>query len=225
MMENIKNILYKFEKDELFDKFYFIGGTALSSYLDHRISYDIDLISDKKLDKILLNKMVIKYDAKFIPDINESVFKINTGEELRDYKLQFMINDIKVEFFYPNDGIRVEILKKYKNDCDSFCGIKRLSLKAISELKLIALFNRSEIRDLFDIFYLFYKNIITCNDIDRFLSLKYPKTFVEFLDQFNDNSGESLDFLENQEFSYLKNVNKMQQVKELFKEEYIKRCI
>ncbi len=224
MIKNIETLLETFGKDENFNKFYFVGGTALSSYLNHRVSYDIDFMSDNKLDQNLLNKMVVKYDARFIPDPDESVFRINTGNDLKEYKMQFMIDSVKIEFFYPNDNMRVEILKKYKESCDSFFGIKRVPLKGLGELKLVALFDRRKIRDLFDIYYLFYKKLLSCDDIDRFMSLKYSKTFVEFLDEFLDDGSESLDFLPTQEFSHIKK-NKIESLKRLFREEYIKRCL
>jgi len=222
-MENIKALLKALSEDKLVDKFYFVGGTALGFLLDHRISYDIDFMSDKKLDQDLLNTLIIKYNARFIPDPYESVFRINTGNDLRDYKMQFMIDSIKVKFFYPNDKVRLEILEKHKANSNRFLGIKRASLDALAELKLVALFDRKKIRDLFDVFYLFYKKIISCDDIDRFLSLRYSKTFVEFIDELNDEV-ESLDFLPHQEFSYIAD-NKLNEIKKLFKSEYIKRCI
>ena len=46
-LEELKE-LPLFEKQEL----YFVGGTALSFYLEHRISEDIDLISPSKKDRI-----------------------------------------------------------------------------------------------------------------------------------------------------------------------------
>jgi len=222
-MEKIEALLKEFAKDELLKDFYFVGGTALSFYLDHRVSYDIDFMSDKKLNQKLLNRLVAKHDAKFIPDPNEVAFRINTGNDLRDYKMQFMINSIKVEFFYPNDDLRIEILNKYKNNCDNFLGIKRIPLKGLTELKLIALFNRKKIRDLFDVYFLFHKGLVNCDEIDRFMSLKYSKTFVEFIDEFSDES-ESLDFKTHQEFAYLTD-NKLEKVKKLFKREYIEKCI
>ncbi len=224
MIKDIETLLETFGQDESFNEFYFAGGTALISYLNHRVSYDIDFMSDNKLDQNLLNKMVVKYDARFIPDPDEAVFRINTGNDLKEYKMQFMIGSVKIEFFYPNDNIRVEILKKYKEEADNFFGIKRVPLKGLGELKLVALFNRKKIRDLFDIYYLFYKELLSCDDIDRFMSLQYSKTFVEFLDEFLDDGSESLDFLSSQEFSYLTK-NKLESLKKLFKEEYIKRCL
>ena len=194
MLDKIEKLLLRFSEEDLFREFYFIGGTALSYYLNHRISYDVDLISTEKLDVDSLSGLSIKYNARYIPDKNESTFRINTGKNLREYKMAFNIDGIKVEFFYPNDGARLAVLEKYKNDCERIGRIKILPLKAIAELKLLALFRRKKIRDLFDIYVLLDKNIIDIDLIDRICALEYTKTFVEYLEEFQDDETESLDF-------------------------------
>ena len=213
-----KKLLNLIKNDQVFEEFFFIGGSAIASYLNHRISYDVDLISEKKLDLKLIEYIVAKYNARFIPDKNEATFRINTGENLRNYKVEFMINGIKLEVFYPNNLMQLEILKKYKQKANEYIGIKRLPLKALGELKLIALFNRNKIRDLYDIYYLFKENVIDCEDIDRYLSLKYYKTFIEFLNEFTDDGSESLDFEDNKEIT-------LDTIKENFKKKYIERCM
>ena len=218
------DLIKKFGTDPLFNEYYFVGGTALASYLDHRISYDIDFVSTKKLSPDRLETLCVKYGARYIPDPFESTFKINTGQDHKVYKMQFMIEGVKVEFFYPNDALREQIVTDYKDRANDYMGLKRLPLEAIAQLKLVALFGRNKIRDLFDIFYLFHKNFLSCEDIDRFMSLRYHKTFVEFLDEFQDDGSESLDFRDDQEFAMLKR-GELAQLKELFKREYIQRCI
>jgi len=68
MIENIQKLLNVFGKEDFINEFYFIGGSALSFYLNHRISYDIDLISTKKLDFNRLLAMSIKFDGRYIPN-------------------------------------------------------------------------------------------------------------------------------------------------------------
>jgi predicted nucleotidyltransferase component of viral defense system len=224
-LTEIKNLISQFSEDNLFEKFYFVGGTAMSYYLNHRISYDIDLISTEKLDVDRLSGLSIKYSARYIPDKNESTFRINTGNNLREYKMAFNIQGIKVEFFYPNDSVRLAVLEKHKNNCEQIGHIKILPLEAISELKLLALFRRKKIRDLFDIYVLLHEDIIDTDLIDRICALEYTKTFVEYVEEFQDDRTESLDFdrsnTYHKEFHNLK--SKEQYLKETIIDLYLKR--
>jgi predicted nucleotidyltransferase component of viral defense system len=219
MIDNIKNLLKIFSKEEFINDFYFIGGSALTFYLNHRISYDIDLISPKKIDFNKLLAFNIKINGKYIPDPNESQFRINTGEDLKEYKMMFNINEIKVEFFYPNDPIRLAILEKYKDRFSLIENVKVLDIKGVAKLKLLALFRRNKIRDLFDIYVLLDKNILDINTIDKYTAMEYNKTFVEYIESFKDDGSESLDFHESNEYSYFSNTSNKEDV---LKEKIIK---
>ena len=219
MIENIKELLKSFSKEDFINDFYFIGGSALAFYLNHRISYDIDLISIKKLDFNKLLALSIKFDGRYIPDPNESMFRINTGEDLREYKMMFNIQGIKIEFFYPNDPVRFAILEKYKDDFKLIEGVKILSLKGVAELKLLALLRRNKIRDLFDVFVLLDKNILDVDTIDKYTAMEYDKTFVEYIENFKDDGSESLDFSEENEYSYFADIEDKESV---LKEQVIK---
>lgn len=196
MTEEVLNVLHKIKDDDIFQNFYFIGGTALSYYLNHRISYDLDFVTLSTLDTNLLKTLTVKYDAKFIPDMNASVFKINTGNNLDEYKMMFNIDNIKLEFFYPNDALRNEIVSNYKDSADKVFGkICVLPIEAIAKLKIIALLKRNKIRDIFDVYVLLDTDTITLDDLERFYALENrKKTFVEFLENFQDDGSESLDF-------------------------------
>jgi len=219
LIKNITHLLKLFSKEDFINDLYFIGGTALAYYLNHRISYDIDLISTKKLNFNKLLALNIKLNGKYIPDKNESAFRINTGEDLKKYKMMFNINNIKVEFFYPNDPLRLAVLEKYKNKFKTIENIKILDLKGIAELKLLALLRRNKIRDLFDIFVLLEKDILDIDIIDKYTAIEYDKTFVEYIENFKDDGSESLDFNENNEYNYFVNI---QDRENLLKEKIIK---
>ena len=50
MTANVKKAIQKIYNSDIFDEeLYFVGGTALSFYLNHRISEDIDIVSSKTL--------------------------------------------------------------------------------------------------------------------------------------------------------------------------------
>lgn len=176
--------------------FYFVGGTALSYYLNHRVSYDLDFMASEKLDIGALSALSVRYGAHFIPDSKTSAFRINTGADLREFKMAFNFNGLKVEFFYPNDPVRLEVLKTYQSETTVYKQhIRILPLQAIAELKILALFRRNKIRDLFDLFALLEQNRISMDVLERFYSLEIEKeTLVEYIESFADDGSESLDF-------------------------------
>jgi len=194
VLADIETLLLSLSKDAHVLDFFFVGGTALGYYLDHRISYGIDLISSSKLDVKSLMALSVTHDARFVPDHDASRFRINTGSDLREYKMAFNIRGIKVEFFYPNDPIRLAIIDKHKQHSPIIHGMKILPIEAIAELKLLAFFARKKIRDLFDILILLQEDRLDIDTIDKYTALKYKKTFAEYVEEFEDDQSESLDF-------------------------------
>ena len=219
MLHEIESLLEKFSENSLFQEFYFVGGTALAYYLNHRISYDIDFIKPERLDTQRLKELTVLYGARYVPDPNASAFKINTGESLEHYKMSFNFDGIKVEFFYPNDPLKTAIVKRDRNESRQiYPNIYILPLKTIAELKLLAFFERSKIRDLFDIYVLLEKNVIDTELIERYTALKKGRlTFPEVIETFRDDGSESLDFMP--ENLYYKEYNKIPAQE---KEAYIK---
>jgi predicted nucleotidyltransferase component of viral defense system len=197
-LKGIESLLEEFSNDDLFSEYYFVGGTALAYYLNHRISYDIDFVTLKKLNVSRLKTLSVLYDAKYVPDKEASIFRINTGEDLENYKMSFNFNAIKVDFFYPNDLLRISIIKKAQaNKEQIYQNINILPLETIADLKVLALLRRSKIRDLFDIYVLLEKDIIGVDLIERYMALENQVlTFPEFIEDFKDDGSESLDFSE-----------------------------
>jgi predicted nucleotidyltransferase component of viral defense system len=220
LLEEIEKLLEQFVNDELFNEYYFLGGTALSYYLNHRISYDIDFITSKKLDSEKLKTLSIVYGAKYIPDKDLAVFRINSGDNLENYKMSFNFDGIKVEFFYPNDAIRVSLLKQgIQKSQTIYKNIKILPLKTIAYLKLLAFFRRTKIRDLFDVTVLLEKDILDVDEIERYMALEYNNlTFPEFVENFKDDGSETLDFSHQnsyyEEFKDISNTQKQSYLQE-----------
>ena len=124
----------------------------------------------------------------------------------------FNIKGIKVEFFYPNDSVRLAVLEKYKNDFKLIEGVKILSLKGVAELKLLAQLRRNKIRDLFDVFVSLDKNILDIDTIDKYTAMEYDKTFVEYIENFKDDGSESLDFIKENEYNYFTDIQDKENV-------------
>ena len=138
MTSNVINVLYKIKDLDIFeDELYFVGGTALSYYIKHRVSEDIDITSPKILKYKNIISAMQSLGAKKIED--ENIFALRLAGLFPDeYILKFILDDVKIEFFcakfiaYDNSKLKV------------------LDIKSIAKLKLVAFFQRDKSRDMFD---------------------------------------------------------------------------
>ena len=207
MLTSIETLLQRFSDETIFEQYYFTGGTALAHYLNHRISYDLDFIATTKLNPNSLKALSLRHNGKFIPDPNASTFRINTGNVIDEYKMMFSYDGIKVEFFHLNNPMTDTLLTQYTALSQPLFGsIKILPLDAIARLKLFALFQRQKIRDLFDVLVLLEKDILDIETIEQYHAMHHHQTFVEFVEGFEDDETESLDFIpKNDYYSLLNN--------------------
>ncbi|MEA3370401.1 MAG: nucleotidyl transferase AbiEii/AbiGii toxin family protein [Campylobacterota bacterium] len=165
MTANVIEALEKIKESGIFDdELFFVGGTALSYYINHRISEDIDIVSVKALNYKVIVPMISSLGAVKIQDENITALRM-AGLFPDEYILKFIIADVKLEFFQANRPIQKEILQaatfsKYKDS-----KIKILDLKSICKLKLVALLQRDKSRDLFDFIAILNNKILTIEEI------------------------------------------------------------
>lgn len=234
MTNEIKGLLEKIENSDIFERypFYFMGGTALSTYLDHRISYDIDIVSTEPLPTSAIKAFAFPLKARHIPDMQRaSVFRINTGKSLDDFYMKFMVDDIKLEFVHFEDEIRQSVLSNAKySPYSNESKLQILSLEDIISLKAIALFDRQKSRDLFDMAIVLERKLLSVDELERIYSFKQrdDKTLLEYIQGFDskkDDEGDtSLDFLPRhahyKEFSKLTQDERFDKCKEMFLTQY-----
>lgn len=234
MTKDIKNLLEKIENNNIFERhpLYFIGGTALSTYLDHRVSYDLDFACTGELPISVIKAFAFSINGKEVMDRSKaSSFRINKGEDLAHYHLKFMVDGIKMEFSYFDDSMIDVILEQatlehYSEDSN----LKKLSLDDIIKLKAIALFKRQKSRDLFDMAISLERKLLSIEDLERIYSFKQhgDKTLLEYIQSFDprkDDEGDtSLDFLPHHEhyktFAKLTQDERFDKCKEMFLEQY-----
>ena len=82
-----------------------------------------------------------------------------------EYILKFILDDVKIEFFFANRPIQKEILKELTFTNYENSNLKILDLKLIVSLKLVALLQRDKARDLFDFGSILDNDIMTINEI------------------------------------------------------------
>lgn len=156
MLEKTRRVLDVLAEQELFKKYdiRFVGGTALSYLLDHRLSEDLDFaMLELCTDEI--DAMMTLQDAKKIDHDNTAVdYALNEGGNLYDYHLKYLLDSVKIEFFVPpfnileKDVWKEEAPSHYKDT-----HLKIASFKTIIYMKTMAFWSRKKYRDMFDIYY------------------------------------------------------------------------
>ena len=103
MLEKTKEVLEIICNDDLFKNFdiRFVGGTALSYRINHRLSEDLDFATLNLSPKEISN-MIFKYGGKIIDhDKTMEDYVSNDGADINYSYMKFLLNGVKVEFFTP----------------------------------------------------------------------------------------------------------------------------
>jgi len=152
------NILIELQKDKTFEKYFLVGGTALSLQLGHRLSYDIDLFTRENINKDeIFNYLNANYNGLFQIHNNQNII------------LQISINNVKIDFVKYDFDLIEEI--KIED------GVKFLGKKDISAMKLMAVANRgNQAKDFIDIYYLLKE--IPLKEMFDYYKLKYKQNDI-----------------------------------------------
>ena len=218
MTSNVIRVLNKIKDSLIFqDELYFVGGTALSYYINHRISEDIDIVSPNILDYQKIVPDLISLGAKKIEDENTTALRL-AGLFPDEYILKFIFDDVKIEFFQANRPIQKKILKELNYINYDNSNLKILDLKSIAKLKIVALLQREKVRDLFDFSSIIENKILTLDEIISISSeLKNLSSKIEFID-FLSKKKESKD----DESVYLNEIDRLNLSFDEIKEKTIK---
>ena len=176
-MENNKSKLTKLQitalhelaKSDLRNDFYWTGGTALAYfYLEHRSSYDIDLFSDRPIEytklKELINKISKTVNLKKIEEkkiFDRWEFIISNGQETR------------IDFVFYNHR-KIKPRKKWQ-------GIQVDSFDDLIANKTMALIDRNDPKDAFDIYYILKKYSLTDKKLLALVKKKFESEFTTSL--------------------------------------------
>jgi hypothetical protein len=157
--------------DERLKQFNLVGGTALSLYIGHRKSIDLDLFSHQQFNKIELEKYLNSAYA----------FKDKNPDSNSKFTLLGFINDIKVDFVW-DDSLQVNPLYTYGS-------FRIASIYDIAAMKLKAILQNGErLKDFVDVAFLSTK--MTLNTMLDVFDVKYPSTSnllaVKALTYFDD---------------------------------------
>ena len=147
-------VLRKLAKTGILDKYTFVCGSALTLYLNHRYSEDIDLFSwEKNIDINKINKAISGLDFQKIKTVNI------TGTQA-----DFIIDGVKVTFF-ANDW------PELKNRSQLFDNLYIAKLEVLAAMKVNTLFMRAKFRDYYDL-YVLNKEHFSLNELYEFANSK-----------------------------------------------------
>lgn len=220
MTINVKHALDKISNNEIFkEELYFVGGTALAYYLNHRISEDIDIVSATTLPYKKIIPSITTLGATKLQD--ESVTALRMAGLFPDeYMIKFVLGNIKIEFFQANRPIQKVILSQstFKNFENS--QLKMLDLKSVAKLKIVALIMREKSRDLFDFGAILENDIFNKDELVNIFSQVNSKIIsVDEIINFIKNKTES----KNDEAVYLSEHNRIDLSFEEIKNRVIKQ--
>lgn len=137
-----KKIFNILSTQDFIKEYILVSGTALSLQIEHRLSEDLDFIYNGEF----INNKKLKRNIHNLFNKNYRIIK----EDDR-YQLDFIIKDIKVTFFSSSAAL---IPFKVKNFSSKFNKMNIATPEIIATLKFVAISQRNEIRDYYDLYFL-----------------------------------------------------------------------
>ena len=133
VVPDLMELLRELMKVEQFSNFFLVGGTSLSLQIGHRNSIDIDLFGKQEIDFGVFIGILNGFGKTEITQSSKNILITD-------------INGLKVDFVNYSYPLLAEPL-----DID---GIRMLSKKDISAMKLNAIAGRGSKKDFIDLFFL-----------------------------------------------------------------------
>ena len=134
MPENTKSVFLKLSKTDLVTQFTFAGGSALSVYLNHRESEDIDLFNCQK-----------RIDHAFIMETIKDNFEFFSIEYSSKNQIDLNIAGVKLTFFAGSWDTMKDRVHLVDN-------MHMASMEMLTAMKLNTLFLRAKFRDYYDLY-------------------------------------------------------------------------
>ena len=188
MKPETESLALRLSKEPLLENFLLVGGTALSLYLNHRLSEDLDFATtERTLPTQAISNLLeqFKCAGSVIEDATSLAAKhdaINEGYDIEDYQQDWLIDGVKLTFFAlekenGREKLALDPGKEWRNK------LRLASLDTLFVTKALVLTDRHAIRDNFDIYtlmkqenYLYDDLIQAYNTYRPHASLKIPKS-------------------------------------------------
>jgi predicted nucleotidyltransferase component of viral defense system len=177
MLKKTKAVLDLLAKDTFFkdNDVRFVGGTALSFLINHRLSEDLDFAM-LELPKEKIKSMMLRYGGVKRKHSDLIIdYALNDGEDIEDYHIMFDLNGVKIDFFVPPFNNKEKSIWE-NNPCTIYedSNIKIASFETIFYMKTMAFWNRKKYRDVYDIYF------VLSNNIDGYTAKKFIEEYIGF---------------------------------------------
>lgn len=206
--ENTKRLFEFFIEEKFISDYVLVGRTALSLLIQHRLSEDLDFIyQGKELDTKKIQRFInVNFKGEY------KLLKKDNG-----HQIDYLIRGVKVTFF-TTDAVSVnfDVKKNSKKEKNLYVA----DYKIISVLKLLAISQRTAIRDYYDLYFL-AKKVLPLNKIFQLSRKLLPElseiTYKETLIYTDDIDEDSISTLLKPKIKITK-----EKISEFFKKELIK---
>ena len=198
LTENTKEVLFNMKKMPAIGQFYLAGGTALTLYLGHRVSFDLDFFAQGDFDELLLIQQ--------LPSLGK--FEL---EKKSPQSILGLLSNVKISFL----GYRYPLLFPFQTLED----IKIADVRDIVCMKIDAISSRGTKRDFIDVYFV-VKEIMPLEEILRLFVQKYAAINYNLM-----HIKKSLVFFDDAESESMPKMLKQvewEEVKNFFKEEIIR---
>jgi predicted nucleotidyltransferase component of viral defense system len=177
-----KEVFIALSNAEFLNEYIFVGGSALSVYLNHRKSEDIDLFT---WNKTIDNKLILETIKKLFGD-NFTI------ENISNTQLDLKVNNVKLTFF-ANNWNKLEKTEPLLNN------INIATLELLTAMKLNTLFLRAKFRDYYDL-YVINKDVYSIEQMYEIIKNYMPqinqKLFQMALIFIDDIEDDNIKYLE-----------------------------
>lgn len=198
-----EKILRDFGKLSGSERFYLIGGTALSYfYLHHRRSRDLDFFTSDA-------GIILPFSRGFEEYLKKTGFDCQRERGLDSF-VEFVVrkdNQQTLVQFAQDAAFRFEPAKEFSD----YPGLKVDNLKDIASNKMLALFGRAMLRDFIDVYVLIEKNHFTREELidlarkkDPGFDLYWLGVAFERIRTFSDGASDFLMLLEPLDFAKIR---------------------
>jgi len=179
--ENTEALARKIAGEAFLDQFLLVGGTALSVYLKHRLSEDLDFATaEKKLPKDAIYEYInrLKEKGSVIEDILSVAARqdaINDGIDIDDYQQDWSIDGVKLTFFtLSQDNGREKLAEDPGEEWSK--NLRLASLETLFVTKSLVLAERHAMRDNYDMHALLQRDTFSFSDVIQAYNTYRPHT-------------------------------------------------
>lgn len=156
MLEATRAVFRLVGSAEQIDRFFLVGGTALSLHEHHRLSEDLDfVVPSPRLPARAVEQIIDRLHAQGAQV--EQVVNValqqefeDSGLDVNDYQRDYAVDGVKVTFFAAGTAESAVLVQATPAAVD---GVRVADTQTLFRLKALLLTERVTSRDLFDLYY------------------------------------------------------------------------